>query len=114
MEDDLTMCVVAGVAGAGILILIVFSLSSRGGKARRRMAALGPQKTRTQSGARNVDPAKRRKAIAESLKEFETEKEKKRITIEQRIAQAGLSFDRKTFFILSAGAAPFSRLCCSS
>ena len=103
MEDDLTMFAVASAAGAVLLLLAVLSLSARGGKARRRIAALGPQKERTQSGARSVDPAKRRKAIAESLKEFETEKEKKRITMEQRIAQAGLRFDRRTFFILSGG-----------
>src|SRR5208283_4633261 len=101
MEDDVTIYALVGVAGVAILLLLVFSLTARGSKARRRMAALGPQRERAQSSARAVDPAKRRKAIAESLKEFETEKQKKKITIEQRIAQAGLKFDRKSFFILS-------------
>ncbi|MFY9655620.1 MAG: type II secretion system F family protein [Methylocystis sp.] len=107
MEDNLTLFAVASVAVAAVLLLVFFSLSARGGKARRRMAALGPQKDRTENRARSVDPAKRRKAVAESLKEFETEKEKKKVTIEQRIAQAGLRFDRRTFFILSGGIGAF-------
>jgi tight adherence protein B len=103
MEDDVTMFALLGAVGVAILLLLVFSLTSGGAKGRRRMAALGPQRDRAQSSARAVDPVKRRKAIAESLKEFETEKQKKKVTIEQRIAQAGLKFDRKTFFILSGG-----------
>ncbi len=103
MEDDVTMYALVGAAGVTILLIALFFLTSGSAKARRRLAAVGPRKERTQSGSRNVDPAKRRKAIAESLKEFETENQKKKVTIEQRIAQAGLTFDRKVFFILSGG-----------
>ncbi len=103
MEDDVTIYALAGAAGVTILLVALFYLTSGNAKARRRMAAFGPQKERAQGGARNVDPAKRRKAIADSLKEFETENQKKKVTIEQRIAQAGLTFDRKVFFILSGG-----------
>ena len=113
MEDDLTVFAVAGVAGAVLLLLAVLSLTARGGKARRRIAALAPQKDRTQSGARSVDPVKRRKAIAESLKEFETEKEKKRITIEQRIAQAGLNSIAEPSSSYLGEWAAFWRLRCS-
>jgi tight adherence protein B len=103
MEDDVTKYALAGAAGVTILLIALFFLTSGSAKARRRLAAVGPRKERAQSGSRNVDPAKRRKAIAESLKEFEAESQKKKVTIEQRIAQAGLTFERKVFFILSGG-----------
>jgi tight adherence protein B len=59
-------------------------------------------KDRTVSARAGADPAKRRKAIADTLKEFESQSKKKKITIEQRIAQAGLKTTRSGYFIASA------------
>jgi len=46
MEDDVTIYALVGTAGVAILLLLVFSLTAGGSKARRRMAALGPQRER--------------------------------------------------------------------
>jgi tight adherence protein B len=47
----------------------------------------------------------RKKSVSDSLKDLEnTENAKRRVSLEDRIEQAGLSWDRKTFFMISAGA----------
>jgi len=103
MDDDTLIFVLVGAVLLALVGVFALSMFSESAKVQRRMAAVGGPKDRNAALGKSSDPAKRRKAIAESLKEFETEKQKKKLTIEQRIAQAGLKFDRNTFFTLSGG-----------
>lgn len=70
-------------------------------RAEKRAAAIvGPARDNG-SSVRQTDPAKRRKAIADTLKEMEGASKKKRVTIEQRIAQAGLKWSRPVYFMVA-------------
>jgi len=104
MDDDTLIYLLIGAAVLAVVAVLGASLASSSGKAQKRLAAVGASRDRGGVVGKSADPAKRRKAIAESLKEFENEKKKKKLTIEQRIAQAGLKFDRNTFFIFSGAA----------
>jgi tight adherence protein B len=102
-EDTLVIGLIAAV-GAIVLLVFVYSMLSGGSKAQKRLTSLtSPKQPSSPIASRNLDPTKRRKAIAESLKEFENQnkEKKKKVTIEQRIAQAGLKIERNLFFILS-------------
>lgn len=103
MDDETLLYLLVGAAVLAVAAVLGSSLLSSSGKAQKRLAAVGVLRDRAAVG-KSADPAKRRKAIAESLREFENEKKKKKLTIEQRIGQAGLKFDRNTFFIFSGAA----------
>ncbi len=94
----ITICV------ATLMYALAYPYLSGDIKAQKRTQALAASnvKDRSQSGSRSSDPAKRRKAIADTLKEFESQNKKKRVTVEQRIGQAGLKLSRSAFFIISA------------
>lgn len=65
-------------------------------EAERRRAAL---KNSRQSRQDPVDPMKRRKALADSLKEIEAENKGKKASLSQQIGQAGLSWSVPGFWI---------------
>ena len=104
MENNAAL--VAGliaVVVAAVMYVLAYPFLSGDGKAQKRAATLmSNTKDRTVSARAGADPAKRRKAIADTLKEFESQSKKKKITIEQRIAQAGLKTTRSGYFIASA------------
>jgi len=90
----------AVLAGASIVYAFAHPYLSGDIKAQRRTEAIaGSTRDRT-AAARSIDPAKRRKAIADSLKEVDGKK-KKRVTIEQRLGQAGLKWSKTEFFVAS-------------
>lgn len=98
---DQHSAIVAGLimlAVAGVMYAFVYPYLSGDIKAEKRAKALVATSVDRTNMQRNQDPAKRRKAIAESLKEVET-KTKRSVTLEQRIAQAGLSWTPKGFLI---------------
>jgi tight adherence protein B len=69
-------------------------------KSQKRQAALsggGPERRIN----RGVDPVKRRRAITESLKEMEEGGKIGPITLDQRIAQAGVGWSTQLFYLLS-------------
>ncbi|MDE2579507.1 MAG: type II secretion system F family protein [Hyphomicrobiales bacterium] len=67
----------------------------------QRHAQIKGEGGRKKSGDRIVDQERRRKQIAESLKDIESAGKKKRQTLESRLAQAGLEWDTKTFVLFS-------------
>jgi tight adherence protein B len=85
----------------GVMYALVYPYLSGDIKAQKRTAALMSSSDRRREG-RSADPAKRRKMIAESLKDIETHAAKK-LTLEQRIAQAGLSVSRTVYMAGSVG-----------
>jgi tight adherence protein B len=101
--DETTFIVAALVmlAVGGLFYAFVYPYLSGDIKAEKRQAAL--QKSATRRGNdRGNDPMQRRKQITESLKELETRGKTKKLTLEARIAQAGLTWSRRSFYIGSA------------
>lgn len=87
------------LAVAAVMYAFVYPYLSGDIKAQKRAAALFVPTDRS-IASKSIDPAKRRKIIADSLKDIE--RSKKRATLEQRIQQAGLTISRNTFLIISA------------
>lgn len=80
---------------------VVYPYLSGDIKAQKRTAALMSSGERRRDN-RSADPAKRRKLIQDSLKDIET-KAARKLTLEQRIAQAGLTVSKPSYMI-AAGA----------
>lgn len=99
MERQIAVVVLVGIAVAGLMYALIYPYLSGEIKAQKRTAALTTARTDRTATTKGVDPAKRRKAIAESLKEIENQNKKKRITLEQKITQAGLNWTREAFLI---------------
>jgi tight adherence protein B len=104
MYRQLLVVALVGVAVAGLMFAFVYPYLSGDIKAQKRQAALSGGSALDRSGnGRSGDPAKRRKMIAESLKEFEEKNKKQRLTLEQSIAQAGLTWSKPVFLLGSVG-----------
>jgi tight adherence protein B len=102
MEDNtLVIAGLAMLAIGGLFYAFVYPYLSGDIKAERRKAALQKSATRRVSDRSN-DPMQRRKQITESLKELEAKGKTKKLTLDARIAQAGLSWSRRQFYIGSA------------
>jgi tight adherence protein B len=93
------------LAVASLMYAFVYPYLSGDIKAQKRAAALvSSSRTRANAAARSSDPAKRRKLISDSLKEIDDQnKKKRRATLEQRIAQAGLSWSPAAYYMLCVG-----------
>jgi tight adherence protein B len=89
------------LAVGGVMYAFVYPYLSGDIKAQKRTAALMSSGERRRDN-RSADPAKRRKLIQDSLKDIET-KAAKKLTLEQRIAQAGLTMS-KPLYMIAAGA----------
>ncbi len=102
---DTQQLIVAGLATFAVATLgIVFVEPLLTGAARgeKRQAAL----TETRAKRRQLEEAgARKKQISDTLKELESRKEAKKLTLEQRLEQAGLAWTKKTYVLFSLGAA---------
>jgi tight adherence protein B len=98
--NGLALALLATVAISGLLYVFVIPLLSDEAKVEQRKAALitaGPRKI----SEKQVDATARRKQITDSLKEIETRNKRKKVPLEGRITQAGLSWTVKQFYIYS-------------
>jgi tight adherence protein B len=104
MENNAAL--VAGLVAvvvAAVMYVLAYPFLSRDAMAQKRAAALMSNTKERVAGVRaGVDPTKRRKAIADTLKELESQSKKKKVTIEQRLAQAGLKATPTAYFVASA------------
>jgi tight adherence protein B len=101
---DETTLIVAGLAMfavGGLFYVFIYPYLSGDIKAEKRQAALQKSAARRTSDRSN-DPLLRRKQIAESLKELEAKGKGKKLTLDARIAQAGVTWSRRKFYIGSA------------
>jgi tight adherence protein B len=89
------------LAVAAAMYALVYPYLSGDVKAQKRAAALLSGSERAVAN-RSADPAKRRKLIAESLKDV-GKKSTRKATLEQRIAQAGVSMSKEVFLAASIG-----------
>jgi tight adherence protein B len=104
---DETSLIVAGLtmlAVGGLLYTFVYPYLSGEAKAEKRQAALQKSTVR-RAGDRSNDPTQRRKQVIDSLKELEAKGKSKKLTLDARIAQAGLAWSKQKFYIGSAVAA---------
>lgn len=96
------------VAIGGFMYAFVYPYLSGDIRAEKRAAAIAGPARDSGSSLRQTDPAKRRKAIADTLKEMEgAASKKKRVTIEQRIAQAGLKWSKSQYFMVAGACGLF-------
>ncbi len=96
--------VMATVAVGGVAYALAYPYISGDAQAEKRKAALQTRAT-AKSAGRGNDAAKRRKQVADSLKELDARAKSKKITFETKMARAGLAWTRPFFFAVSAGLA---------
>jgi tight adherence protein B len=96
----LAAIVLAALAAGGVAYVFLYPLLSGEKKAEKRQRALvGAVPTRRDRAA---GPVNRRDQVAQSLKEFEErEKTRNKVTLESRIAHAGLKVSKGRFLVLS-------------
>jgi tight adherence protein B len=99
MDQQLVAVLLIGLAVAGVMYALVYPYLSGDIKAQKRQKALMGGAMERGGGSKGVDPAKRRKAIADSLKEIEDKNKKKRVDLEQKLMQAGLTWSKEAFII---------------
>lgn len=99
MNQQLAVVLLIGIAVAGLMYAFVYPYLSGDIKAQKRQKALMTGTSERAVAGRGADPAKRRKMIADSLKEVEEKSKKKRADLETRITQAGLTWTKQAFLI---------------
>jgi len=94
----------AMISVGGIFYVVVYPYMSGEMKAEKRKAALKTSAgTRRSNADRMQDAENRRKKVADSLKDIEARNKSKKITLETRISQAGLTWTRPQFILISVG-----------
>lgn len=99
--DSLLVVGLSTVAMAGILYVFVYPLLNGEAKAEKRKAALIALSATRKITDKQVDADARRKQVTDSLKELEARNTRKRVSLESKIAQAGLNWSRRQFVIYS-------------
>jgi tight adherence protein B len=88
---------------AGLLVFalggLAFVFTSGDSKAQKRQAAL--QKGAAKAKDSGIEKTARKKQIADSLKELEKKQGQTRLSLEMKIQQAGFSFGRRQYMIMS-------------
>jgi tight adherence protein B len=100
--DSIAVFFLASLAVGGVVYVFLYPILSGERKAEQRMASVAKAEvvTRVSRGA----PKSRRDAIENTLKEFdERHKKNTRVPLTVRIAQAGLSWSKRQFFMISGG-----------
>ncbi len=95
------MAGLATIAAGGVFYAFAYPHLSGDIKAEKRQAALNSSSPRRVND-RSVDKDSRRKQIAESLKEIESRTKTKKLSLDARLLQAGLAWDRRKFYLFSA------------
>jgi len=99
----------AAAAAGGVAYVFLYPMLSGEVRAEKRQKALVA--TSPDRRLERITAVSRREQVAQSLKEIESrEKARNKVTIELRIAQAGLSWTRTRFVVLSAALGVFLAL----
>lgn len=97
---QLLVPLLAAFGVGGVLYVFAYPLISGTAKADKRRAAL-QSRSPSQVTNRINDTAKRKKQVADSLKELDARTKSKKLTFEMRMAQAGVSWSKKGFYSVS-------------
>ena len=99
--SHLLVPILAAFAVGGVLYALAYPLVAGNSKAEKRKAALQSRVPMAVSSRIN-DVAKRRKQVADSLKEIDARARSKKLTFETKMAQAGVTWTKKGFYIVSS------------
>jgi tight adherence protein B len=101
----LAIAALAAIAVGCLFYVFVYPLLTGSAKTEKRVEALSQSGHQRRAADRMAElTASRKKSVAESLKELEeSENAKRRLSLADRIAQAGLTLEPRTFMLLSAG-----------
>ncbi len=104
-QDSLLIAGLAAVSVGALFYVFIYPLLSGEAKAEKRVQALSQSGQQRRSAERlNEMAATRKKSVADSLKELdEAESAKRRVSLQDRLEQAGLTMPAKTFIMISAG-----------
>ncbi len=94
--------IIVALCSGTVFYVLLYPYLSGAAKAEKRKTALQTRSSTSGSGGRINDAAKRRKAVADSLKEIDQRAKSKKITFEMRMAQAGLTWSKTKFWTVSA------------
>ena len=97
----LALPALATVTVGGLLYAVLDPLLSGTSAADKRKAALATRSA-TPAAGRGNDAAKRKKQVADSLKEIDARARSAKVTFESKMAQAGLGWSKQTFVVISA------------
>src|SRR5471030_1595481 len=100
--DTMALFFLASLAVGGIAYVFVYLILSGERKTEQRLASVAKSETVTRT---TRGPQKsRRDSVEATLKEFEERhKQSSRLPLAVRIAQAGLSWSKQKFFVISGG-----------
>ena len=98
--QNIIVAILAMVTLAGLAYVFIDPLVSGERHAEKRQAKIAATKKRA-GVANGMDAAQRRNKVAESLKEIEARGKGKKVTLDMKLVQAGLKWNRKTFMIFS-------------
>jgi tight adherence protein B len=99
--SKLAIALGATIAAGGVAYVFLYPILSGQARAEKRQKAIVTPGDRV-NAAERIKAVNRRDQIAQNLKELETrEKSRGKLTLEMRIEQAGLSWDKKKFYIFS-------------
>ncbi|MEK7266366.1 MAG: type II secretion system F family protein [Pseudomonadota bacterium] len=112
MDQQLLITIVLGLVGFGALAFVMLA-PTQGDKAKKRLSSLETKKNsrRASAAAANDKENKdRRRKVSEALSKIDgknqaAKKAKKRVTLQQKLDQAGLAFGPREFYIGSVVAA---------
>lgn len=99
------MGLVALVVGALLFLAMPYLTGSYRAEQRQKMLLNGEGRSKGGAFERDKELAQRRKQIADSLKDLDAKASSKKITLEMRLAQAGLDWSKSKFYTVSAGLA---------
>ena len=103
-ETQILIAVLVAIMAGGILYAFVLPLLSGEAKAEKRKLLIAAKPKRV-GADRVADASARRRQVADSLKEIDARTRTKKLSLEMKIAQAGLSWTRQQFFLISVGIA---------
>lgn len=102
-NDLIVLGLVALVVGGLIFALLPYLTGSIRGERRAQALVRSAGGARGSLGDRTAELAQRRKQIADSIKDLDNKSNsKKKISLETRMAQAGLEWTRSKFYMISA------------
>jgi tight adherence protein B len=109
--QTIAIAVLAALAAGGVIWVFVYPILSGERKAEQRQVSVTrAEAAATRTGSARGGPKMRREQVEETLKELELrQKKQKNVPLPIRISQAGLSWSKRQFIILSVicGIVPF-------
>lgn len=101
--DQRMMMVALGCVALVAVVLVAFPGLFSESRAEQRQKTIGARQPRQKAGDAPRDANARRKQVSDSLKDSENRALNGKITLEDRIAQAGLEWTRKKYLAICAG-----------